>query len=78
MATKGSYRASQSASAQPRAATVVDLALTPTGSVRGRVLLSGQVILPSEICPGHLFLSKAPVSWLLPTDRVTLPWLRYR
>ncbi len=41
MATKGAYRASHTATVEPKAATVVDLSLTPTGSIRGQVLLSG-------------------------------------
>jgi len=41
VATKGAYKASNVARVKPKAATVVDLALTPTGHIQGQVLLSG-------------------------------------
>ncbi|MDP7421558.1 MAG: carboxypeptidase-like regulatory domain-containing protein, partial [bacterium] len=41
VATKGIYRSSQTAKVESKAATIVDLALTPTGSIKGQVLLSG-------------------------------------
>lgn len=41
VATKGAYKASNVATVTPSSATVVDLSLTPTGQIRGQVLLSG-------------------------------------
>jgi len=41
VASKGAYKSSSVARVEPKSATVVDLSLTPTGNIRGQVLLSG-------------------------------------
>ena len=66
VATKGAYKASNVARVQPRAATVVDLALTPTGHIQGQVLLSGSDSTGGDLS-GTLAMLKG-TSYIAATD----------
>lgn len=66
VATKGAYKASNVARVQPRAATVVDLALTPTGHIQGQVLLSGTDAASGDLS-GTLAMIKG-TSYIAATD----------
>jgi len=66
VATKGAYKASHAARVQPRAATVINLALTPTGHIQGQVLLSGDEASGNDLS-GTLAMVKG-TSYIAATD----------
>ena len=66
VATKGAYKASQVIDVQPRVATVVDFTLTPTGTIYGRVILSGADSTGGDMS-GTMVLIKG-TSYLAVTD----------
>jgi len=66
VATKGAYKASQVIDVQPRVATIVDFTLTPTGTVYGRVILSGSDSSGGDMS-GTMVLIKG-TSYLAATD----------